>query len=73
MIRKEVTMKSEKITKVLSVISDAFYYSLTVIFLIGIGILALPFLLLDSILAIRNKIRYGTFEGIIIGNKNYID
>jgi len=66
-------MKSEKITKVLSVISDAFYYSLTVIFLIGIGILALPFLLLDSILAIRNKIRYGTFEGIIIGNKNYID
>jgi len=65
---------AEKITKVLDVMADMFYYSLTIVFLLGIGILALPFLLLDSILAIRNKIRYGTFEGIIIGNnKDYVD
>jgi len=67
-------MKSEKITRALSVIADMFYYSLTVVFLLGIGILALPFLVFDLILAIRNKIRYGKFEGIIIGNnKDYVD
>ena len=66
-------MKSEKITKALDVIADMFYYSLTIVFLLGIGILALPFLIFDLILATRNKIRYGKFEGIIIGSKNYID
>lgn len=67
-------MKSEKMTKVLDITADMFYYSLTIVFLLGIGILALPFLLFDFILAIRNKIRYGKFEGIIIGNnKDYVD
>ena len=65
---------AEKITKVLDVMADMFYYSLTIVFLLGIGILALPFLIFDLILATRNKIRYGKFEGIIIGNnKDYID
>ncbi len=65
---------AEKITKVLDVMADMFYYSLTIVFLLGIGILALPFLIFDLILATRNKIRYGKFEGIIIGNnKDYVD